>query len=330
MRKGAFVLGLLGLLSPAALRAEGVAIDHRDRGLRRRRPVPPAERLLRSPSGLARARVYFRVADAPPDWYYVEMASDAPCHAGILPRPKKELVGRRIQYYVDAFDRSFAESRTPEAEALVVSSASECAVEAAGRRRSSTARPSPSSRACPPASPAGGGRPRGRGHRRASRSAAPRSWGAGWPWRRAGRRDGPRIDTHRRPSRRGRCPPRPCRRRPPPPPRSLAELQPRLQGLRGPDPRRGRHDRGHRAARAPLRHVRDRPAASPCATRSRWTECMTTDRCNSAITFTTVCPRARTSGSRRCASSATSRTYVGADDDPVGGPEQRPEGATGG
>ncbi len=58
------------------------------------------------------------------------MAANAPCHAGVLPRPKKELVGRRIQYYVDAFDRSFAESRTPEKEALVVSSASECQAKA--------------------------------------------------------------------------------------------------------------------------------------------------------------------------------------------------------
>ncbi len=119
-------------------------------------------------SSLARARVYFRVADAPPDWYYVEMASNSPCHAGILPRPKKELVGRRIQYYVDAFDRSFIESRTPEAEALVVASASECRLEAAGgavpeqRDRRRLSEPARRLRRR--------GRrrwPRGRGHRRA-------------------------------------------------------------------------------------------------------------------------------------------------------------------
>ena len=80
------------------------------------------------------------------------MASNAPCHAGVLPRPKKELVGRRIQYYVDAFDRSFAESRTPEAEALVVVERVGVRREGCRSRRSSTARPSPSSRACRPAS----------------------------------------------------------------------------------------------------------------------------------------------------------------------------------
>ncbi|HYN03817.1 MAG TPA: hypothetical protein VE359_15320 [Vicinamibacteria bacterium] len=126
MRKAAFVLGLLGLLSPSALQAEGVAIDHRAVGCIVAGKYPRLNACFAPTSSLARARVYFRVADAPPDWYYVEMASDSPCHAGILPRPKKELVGRRIQYYLDAFDRSFAESRTPEAEALVVSHESEC------------------------------------------------------------------------------------------------------------------------------------------------------------------------------------------------------------
>ena len=126
MRKAAFVLGLLGLLSPSTLQAEGVAIDHATVGCVVAGQYPRLNACFAPRSGLARARVYFRVADAPPDWYYVEMASNSPCHAGILPRPKKELVGRRIQYYVDAFDRSFTESRTPEAEALVVASASEC------------------------------------------------------------------------------------------------------------------------------------------------------------------------------------------------------------
>jgi hypothetical protein len=126
MRKGAAVLGFVVLLSPSALRAQGVAIDHVKVGCIVAGKYPNLKACFAPVSSLARARVYFRVADAPPDWYYVEMASSDPCHAGVLPRPKKELVGRRIQYYVDAFDRAFAESRTPEAEAVVVASASEC------------------------------------------------------------------------------------------------------------------------------------------------------------------------------------------------------------
>ena len=127
MRNAAVVLlSLVGFLCPRGVRAEGVAIDHKAVGCVVANKYPRLNACFAPRSGLARARVYFRVVDAPPDWYYVEMASGQPCHAGILPRPKKELVGRRIQYYVDAFDRSFTESRTPENEALVVADASEC------------------------------------------------------------------------------------------------------------------------------------------------------------------------------------------------------------
>ena len=58
---------------------------------------------------LARARVYFR-AGGTADWFYVEMSGPPPCLQGVLPRPKKGL--ERIEYYVAATDRSFAESRT--------------------------------------------------------------------------------------------------------------------------------------------------------------------------------------------------------------------------
>ncbi len=126
MRERAVVLGVVLLLPAAAAGAEGLAIDHREVGCIVAGQYPSLTACFAPASQLARARVYFRVADAAPDWYYVEMASNAPCHAGVLPRPKKDLVGRRVQYYVDALDRSFAESRTPEAEALVVSKASEC------------------------------------------------------------------------------------------------------------------------------------------------------------------------------------------------------------
>jgi len=126
MRKRAAVLGILAIVSPVAAGAEGVSVDHRTVGCVVAGKYPRLNACFAPASRLARARVYFRVKNAPPDWYYVEMASDAPCHAGVLPRPKKDLVGRRIQYYVDALDRDFAESRTKEAEALVVANASDC------------------------------------------------------------------------------------------------------------------------------------------------------------------------------------------------------------
>lgn len=114
------------LLPAAAARAEGIAIDHKPVGCIVAGSYPRLNACFAPASRLARARVYFRVADATPEWYYVEMRSDAPCFAGILPKPKKQLVGRKVQYYLDAFDRAFAEARTDESEALVVASKSDC------------------------------------------------------------------------------------------------------------------------------------------------------------------------------------------------------------
>jgi len=76
-------------------------------------------------SSLARARVYFR-PEGVPSWYYVDMKSDQPCYAGILPRPGKKLVGKKIEYYVEAQDRNFNAGRTAEYAPIVVSSAQEC------------------------------------------------------------------------------------------------------------------------------------------------------------------------------------------------------------
>jgi hypothetical protein len=127
MDQRSFVLALVSTLLPAAAaRAEGVAIDHKPVGCIVAGSYPRLNACFAPVSRLARARVYFRVADATPEWYYVEMKSDAPCFAGILPKPKKQLVGRKVQYYLDAFDRAFAEARTDETEALVVASKSDC------------------------------------------------------------------------------------------------------------------------------------------------------------------------------------------------------------
>ncbi len=127
MTRAAAVLLATGLAAAASTAgAEGVTIDHQVVGCLVAGRHPRLNACFAPTSRLARARVYFRVADGPADWYYVEMKSDAPCFAGVLPRPKKELVGRSVRYYLDAFDRTFVESRTAEAEARIVGAASEC------------------------------------------------------------------------------------------------------------------------------------------------------------------------------------------------------------
>lgn len=71
---------------------------------------------VRPPDALARARVYFR-AGGTADWFYVDMSGTPPCLEAVLPRPKRGL--ERLEYYVAATDRSFAETRTPVRAALV-------------------------------------------------------------------------------------------------------------------------------------------------------------------------------------------------------------------
>jgi hypothetical protein len=68
MRKGVVALGLVALLSPVALRAEGLGIDHRKVGCIVAGKYPKLNACFAPASRLARARVYFRVADGAPDW----------------------------------------------------------------------------------------------------------------------------------------------------------------------------------------------------------------------------------------------------------------------
>jgi hypothetical protein len=66
--------------------------------------------------------VYFR-AGGTRDWFYVEMSGAPPCLEGTLPRPKKSV--KQVEYYVEAMDRSFAETRTPD-RVLPVSQDGQC------------------------------------------------------------------------------------------------------------------------------------------------------------------------------------------------------------
>ncbi len=74
-------------------------------------------------SRLARARVYFR-AHGTTDWYYVSMAQDAPCFVGVLPKPTLEF--GKVDYYVEATSREFAEVLTQEYDPIVVDDEREC------------------------------------------------------------------------------------------------------------------------------------------------------------------------------------------------------------
>jgi PKD domain-containing protein len=128
-RRAAVLGSALLSLSPALALAQAVEIDHKAVGCIVVGKYPKMSSCFTPSSSLARARVYFR-PEGVASWYYVEMKSDQPCYTGILPRPGKKLVGKTIDYYIEAQDRRFNAGRTAEYNPIVVRSAEECKKEA--------------------------------------------------------------------------------------------------------------------------------------------------------------------------------------------------------
>jgi hypothetical protein len=93
---GAAVLSLLG---PADALAQGVTIDHQEIGCIVAGKYPKMNACFAPASMVKKARVYFR-PEILSTWYYVEMASDAPCFSAALLKPSKALIDKRIFYYV--------------------------------------------------------------------------------------------------------------------------------------------------------------------------------------------------------------------------------------
>jgi hypothetical protein len=119
-------VALLLVVLPVPLLAQGLNIDHKPVGCLVAEKYAKMSACFSPASELARARVYFRAEDGPPNWFYVEMKSEPPCYGGVLPKPKKDLIGKKVLYYVTAFDQKFAENRTVDNAALVVKGASGC------------------------------------------------------------------------------------------------------------------------------------------------------------------------------------------------------------
>src|SRR5262245_21262708 len=125
MIRRAIIMGIFVGLGPTLAHPQGVEIDHKAVGCIVVGKYPKMNACFTPASQLARGRVYFR-PEGTPSWYYVEMKSDQPCFTGILPKPGKKLVGKKIQYYVEGQDRSFKAARTSEYDPVVVKSAQEC------------------------------------------------------------------------------------------------------------------------------------------------------------------------------------------------------------
>jgi hypothetical protein len=99
-----------------------VAIDHKEIECVVAGKYPKMNACFTPVSAAEKPRAYFR-PETVSTWYYVEMRSDAPCHAGVFPRPSKALIGKRMFYYLDVQGGG---SRTSEYAPIVVGSEEEC------------------------------------------------------------------------------------------------------------------------------------------------------------------------------------------------------------
>src|SRR5580765_3572172 len=125
IRRG-FPLSLALVVGAAsAVHSQGVTIDHKAVGCIVVGKYPKMNACFSPAASLARSRVYFR-PEGVPSWYYVDMKTDQPCFTGTLPRPGKKLVGKKIEYYVEAQNKAFEPARTAEFAPIVVKSAQEC------------------------------------------------------------------------------------------------------------------------------------------------------------------------------------------------------------
>jgi hypothetical protein len=125
MRRGAVSSLVVFVCAAATARPEAVAIDHKAVGCIVVGKYPKMNACFTPAADLARSRVYFRPEGAS-GWYYVDMKADQSCFAGTLPKPGKKLVGKKIEYYVEAQNKTFEPARTAEFAPIVVKSAQEC------------------------------------------------------------------------------------------------------------------------------------------------------------------------------------------------------------
>jgi hypothetical protein len=124
MTRGA-LLGLLAAVLPGGTTAAATRLTIEHDGLRcvvaGRNPVLGAR--VAPSEAVARARAYFR-AEGRPHWYYVDMHPEAGLFRALLPRPLPTTP--RIEYYLEALDRSFSAARTGDFRPVVGSGLAPC------------------------------------------------------------------------------------------------------------------------------------------------------------------------------------------------------------
>lgn len=118
------VPGWLILLACSGPPVQAASIDHKPVTCVVAEQFPRFQARIDPADDIARAVVHFRTDPGRP-WYAVAMKpDDNGAFSAVLPKPKKSL--KAFQYYIDATDRAFATSRTPEQTTQVAGDRLEC------------------------------------------------------------------------------------------------------------------------------------------------------------------------------------------------------------
>jgi len=122
-RCGLGVTSLLAL-APAWALAEAPVIEHQ------KVKCIVAEKYPRMDAGItpvevAQARVYFK-PEGIPTWYFVNMKRVPKGYEGVLPKPKKQMIGKHIIYYLQATARDLAQVTSEETDPRVVAKKEDC------------------------------------------------------------------------------------------------------------------------------------------------------------------------------------------------------------
>ena len=159
LRRGVVLSLVVFVCHAVAAHPQGLAIDHTAVGCIVVGKYPKMNACFTPAADLARSRVYFRPEGMTE--LVLRRNEGGSALLGRHPaRPGKKLVGKKIEYYVEAQDKTFDPARTAEYAPIVVQVGAGVQEGRARRARSSTTRPWPCSRPCPPASWAAGSAPR--------------------------------------------------------------------------------------------------------------------------------------------------------------------------
>src|SRR5512144_1235086 len=98
--RGGVALVALAVLVPSALAAETPVIEHQKIKCIVAEKYPRMDASF-TPEEVGQARVFFK-PEGIPTWYYVKLTRAPKGYEGVLPKPKRKMVGTKLIYYLEA------------------------------------------------------------------------------------------------------------------------------------------------------------------------------------------------------------------------------------